>query len=104
MYYIYIIKCSDDSLYTGITNDLHRRMAEHSGRTKKCAKYTRSHKAVSPEAVWTAPDRSLASRLEYAVKHLSKKEKLKLISSGDLSDIMGEAAVNYKKYDRLSDE
>ena len=80
MYYIYIIKCEGDLLYTGITTDVKRRMSEHFGRTEKCAKYTRSHKAVSLEALWSCENRSLASKLEYRIKQLSKAQKLKLIA------------------------
>lgn len=43
MYYTYILRCSDNSLYTGITNNLQRRMEEHFNQTKKCAKYTLRH-------------------------------------------------------------
>ena len=80
MYYVYIIKCERDLLYTGITTDVERRMNEHFGRTEKCAKYTRSHKAVSLEALWSCENRSLASKLEYRIKQLSKAQKLKLIA------------------------
>lgn len=80
MYYIYIIKCEGDLLYTGITNDIDRRMDEHFGRTTKCAKFTRSHKALSLEALWSCGDRSLASKLEYRIKQLTKAQKLRLIA------------------------
>ena len=53
MYYTYMLRCADNSLYTGITTDVARRFAEHSGQIPgKCAKYTGSRKAVSIEAVW----------------------------------------------------
>lgn len=80
MYYIYIIKCEGDLLYTGITNDVERRMREHFGRTEKCARFTRSHKALSLEALWSCGSRSLALKLEYRIKQLSKAQKLKLIA------------------------
>ena len=80
MYYIYIIRCEGGLLYTGITTDISRRLDEHFGRTEKCAKYTRSHQAEALEALWTAPDRSLASRLEYRIKQLPKAKKLRLIA------------------------
>ena len=45
MYYVYMLRCTDNSLYTGITTDLERRMSEHFSKDKKCAKYTRRHNA-----------------------------------------------------------
>jgi predicted GIY-YIG superfamily endonuclease len=68
MYYVYILKCEGELLYTGITNDVSRRMDEHFGRSEKCAKFTRSHKAQSLEALWSCENRSLASKLEYRIK------------------------------------
>ena len=52
MYYIYVLRCEDNSLYTGIASDWKKRFEEHQSQGKKCAKYTRSHKVVSVEALW----------------------------------------------------
>lgn len=79
MYYVYILKCEGELLYTGITTDINRRLEEHFGRTEKCAKFTRSHKALSLEALWSCENRSLASKLEYRIKQLSKPQKLAVI-------------------------
>ncbi|SHM55054.1 putative endonuclease [Ruminococcus flavefaciens] len=85
-----MIKCEGDLLYTGITTDVERRMNEHFGRTEKCAKYTRSHRAVSLEAIWSCENRSLASKLEYRIKQLSKAQKLKLIADNScLGELFG---------------
>ena len=84
MYYIYILKCEGDLLYTGITTDVSRRMDEHFGRTEKCARFTRSHKAVALEALWSCENRSIASKLEYRIKQLSKPQKLALIADNGL--------------------
>ena len=46
MYYTYMLRCTDDSIYTGITTDLKRRMDEHFTQGEKCAKYTKRHKAT----------------------------------------------------------
>lgn len=81
MYYIYIIKCEGGELYTGIAADISRRMREHFSQSEKCAKYTRTHKAVSLEALWTAESRSLASKLEYRIKRLPRKRKQELIAT-----------------------
>ena len=64
MYYIYMLRCKDDSIYTGITTDLDRRMKEHFGAGEKSAKYTRSHVALKLEAAWQT---SLLDRLVQAL-------------------------------------
>jgi len=80
MYYVYIIKCNDDSLYCGITVDLDRRIKEHN-ESSKGAKYTRSRRPV--KLVWSklVGNRSEASKEECRIKKLSRLEKLKLINS-----------------------
>lgn len=79
MYYVYIIRCKDNSLYTGITNNLKRRVKEHITKSKKCAKYTKNHIAMNLEAYWITEDRRLASKLEYQIKKLTKNEKEEII-------------------------
>ncbi len=81
MYYIYILRCEGGLLYTGITADIRRRLDEHFSCSRKCAKFTRSHKAESLAALWKAPDRSTASKLEYRIKQLGREQKLLFISS-----------------------
>lgn len=78
-WFVYILKCSDDSLYTGITNNKERRLLQHN--KGKASKYTRVRLPV--EMVYSEPseDRSLASKREWAIKQLTKKQKLKLITS-----------------------
>ena len=86
MYYTYMIRCSDNSIYTGITTDLKRRMDEHFNKLEACAKYTHSHTAVMLEIAWSCENKSLASKLEYHIKHsLTKAEKEKLIMQKDLA-------------------
>ena len=70
MYYIYMVRCSDDSIYTGIAADLGRRLREHTEKAPAAAKYTRSRQVETLEMAWTAEDRSAASRLECAIKRL----------------------------------
>ena len=84
MYYTYILRCGDGSLYTGIAKDIGKRMSEHFSRSGQCAKYTRSRRAVKLEAVWESADRSAASRLEYRIKQLTKPKKLRLITDNSL--------------------
>lgn len=78
-YYVYILRCEDDSLYTGMTTDLERRFAEHCGSDGRGAKYTRSHRPVSLERAWACPDKNSALSLEYRIKRLSRAQKNALL-------------------------
>lgn len=79
-WWVYIVCCADDSLYTGITTDLERRIAEHND-SKKGAKYTRSKRPVKLVFSENHPDRSSASKREYRIKKMSRTNKLKLIQT-----------------------
>ncbi len=87
MYYIYMLRCKDNSIYTGITTDIDRRMKEHFSKNEKCAKYTYTHIAKKLEATWETKNKSLASKLEYHIKKLPKEKKELLIESKDLSRV-----------------
>lgn len=82
-YYVYMLRCTDDSLYTGITTDVERRFAEHASGEKKGAKYTKNHPPKEIAAVWQAENRSEASRLEWRIKHLTKAQKETLCREPD---------------------
>ena len=84
MYYVYVIECQNGALYTGITDDLARRMAEHASRGKKSAKFTRANPPIALRAAWETADRSAASRFEYAIKQLKREQKLQLIAQPHL--------------------
>ncbi len=84
-YYTYILRCRDNSLYTGICTNVKRRMDEHFSQGEKCAKYTRTHTPKKLEAVWESDCRVSASKLEYRIKRLSKQQKEKLIADNDFS-------------------
>ena len=73
---VYILKCADETLYTGITNDLEKRLAKHAEGTG--AKYTKGRGPFVVAYCEDHPDRSTASRREMAIKALSKSEKLEL--------------------------
>ena len=77
---VYILRCADDSLYTGITNNLERRINEHndSSSTSKGAKYTRARQPVKLAYSEAADNRASASRREYEIKQLTRKQKLTL--------------------------
>ena len=76
---VYIIECNDGSLYTGITNDLDKRIAAHNAGLG--AKYTKTRRPVHLRYSETVTNRGQASRREYAIKSLRKLAKLKLIAT-----------------------
>lgn len=78
MYYLYILKCADKTLYTGITVDLKRRMREHNS-SRLGAKYTRSRRPVKLVYSKKFRNRSTASMEEARIKALSRKEKSAMI-------------------------
>ncbi len=77
--YTYILKCADNTLYTGWTNHLEKRIADHNAG--KGAKYTKSRRPVELVYFETFPTKEDAMRREYAIKQLTRKEKEKLITS-----------------------
>ena len=89
MYYTYMLRCSDNSIYTGMTSNLEKRIKEHLSKSKNGAKYTKSHNAIKLETAWRSKEKSLACKLEYQIKHLTKKQKESLIK--------GEKLVKYLK-------
>ena len=91
MYFVYILKSRADTLYTGITTDLCRRYSEHCGKGGKGAKYTAAFKPLGFAAAWSAKDKSSASKLEYAVKSLTRAQKDALIkeNASDKLDLTG---------------
>lgn len=80
-YYVYILRCSDNSLYTGITTDVERRFQEHLVGEAKGAKYTKTHKPISIEAYFKKENRSAALKTEYEIKQMTKPQKEELIKT-----------------------
>jgi len=81
MYYVYIVECADETLYTGIATELARRVEEHNS-SEKGAKYTRARRPVTLVYSEEYPDRSTASKREYEIKKkMNRVQKLKLIAS-----------------------
>ena len=76
---VYVLRCSDDTLYTGVTTDLKRRVNEHNSSSLG-AKYTRVRRPVELVYFENRDDKIDASQREYAIKQLSRKEKLELIN------------------------
>ena len=79
MYYVYLLRCADGTLYTGFTNDLARRLAAHNAG--RGAKYTRSRLPVELVYWESFSNKSSALRREYAIKQLPRRQKLTLIQS-----------------------
>ncbi len=79
-WFVYVLKCSDDSYYTGISTDIERRLAEHNG-SKKGAKYTRCRRPVSLLAFWKYENRSAASKAEHQFKRQTRSEKTEQIKT-----------------------
>ena len=78
-YYLYMVQCVDETLYTGITTDLERRVEEHNC-SEKGAKYTRARRPVTLVYSETYANRSKASKREYFIKKkMSHKDKVSLI-------------------------
>ena len=81
-YYVYMLECSDGSLYTGYTTDVERRLNEHNYSTKS-AKYTRSRRPVKLVYSEVYDDLSSALKREHRIKKLSRKKKLALVAKGN---------------------
>lgn len=76
---VYLLRCRDGSLYTGITNDLPRRLAKH--RAGTASAYTRSRRPLRLAYQEPQPDRGAALRREAAIRRLSRVEKLELCAA-----------------------
>ncbi len=92
-YWVYILYCDNDSLYTGYTNNLEKRFKQHLNGTGRC-KYTQAFKPVSIAQSWdVGKSKSVAMKIEFLIKKLPKSEKQKLIDSpanfvGKFSDLL----------------
>jgi len=78
-WWVYFLRCSDNSLYAGVTTDIHRRIDEHNN-SNLGAKYTRARRPVRLAYLETAENKSLACKREYQIRHLSKQQKEQLVS------------------------
>lgn len=82
MYFVYILKCSDGTYYTGITTDVERRIRQHNGELKGGAKYTGTRQPVRLLACsMQLENRSVASKLEYKVKQQKRSDKLAFLTN-----------------------
>ncbi len=83
-WYVYVLRCNDGSLYTGITTDPQRRMQEHN-HSSKGARYTRARRPVELVYVETVECRAAACKREYRIKQMTAGDKLALISAARFS-------------------
>jgi len=79
-WYVYLLRCNDNSLYAGITTNIERRLHQHNN-TKLGAKYTRAKRPVTLVFIESAIDKSSASKREYQLRKLSKVKKEQLVST-----------------------
>lgn len=100
MYYTYMLRCEDNSIYTGITTDVEHRMKEHFTKVKG-AKYTQTHNAKKLECVWQTENRMLASKLEYHIKKLTKLKKEEVIQRNNLEELLKDK-INCNQYKRVN--
>jgi putative endonuclease len=90
MWLAYILECSDNSLYTGITNDMARRLEEH--RTGKGAKYTKHRRPLKVRYTEYQSTKSAALKREAAIKFLDRLGKLALIATRSPTRLRGKIA------------
>jgi len=93
-----MLRCEDNSIYTGMTNDLKRRLLEHFSKQDKCARYTVIHNITKLEIAWETESRSLATKLEYHIKKLQKKDKEELIHNSNMLNSLLESKVDCSEY------
>ncbi len=76
---VYILRCADDSLYTGVATDIGRRLVEHNSNNQRGAKYTRSRRPVVLVYQEPCESRAHACQREYVIKKLKREDKVFLI-------------------------
>jgi putative endonuclease len=81
-WYVYIVECSDGTLYTGITNNISKRVRAHNLGIG--SRYTSGRRPVKLLAQWDCADKSHASKMEYIIKGLSRDDKLRSIINGKI--------------------
>ncbi len=80
-WFVYILRCADNTLYTGIAKDINKRLDEHNTAGKQAAKYTRSRCPVTLVYSEKSDSHSDAAKREYEIKQMSKKSKELLVST-----------------------
>lgn len=96
--YTYILRCHDQTLYTGITKDIPKRMSEHYYHKRQGAKYTKSRQVKEIMMVWESNSWSAAATLEHYIKTLSRNQKLALINSPESVNNLSESKLKGNHY------
>lgn len=78
-WFVYILRCADGSLYTGVATDLERRLRQHNGELVGGARYTKARRPVTLAWSELSPDRSAAQKREFEIKQLPRRQKLLLV-------------------------
>lgn len=81
-WFVYMVRCADGTLYTGIANDVERRVNEHNGDGRPGARYTRARRPVQLVYREARANRSEAARREYEIRRLRRRDKEALIAGG----------------------
>jgi putative endonuclease len=81
MWFIYILRCSDRTLYTGIAKDVSRRVLEHNSNNRLAARYTRARRPVVLVYSEMAKTQSAAAKREYEIKQMTREEKEALLKA-----------------------
>lgn len=85
-WWVYMVRCADTTLYTGIATDLQRRIGEHNDSNRLGAKYTRGRRPVALVYSEVCSSRSEATRREGTIKRLNRRQKERLIDAGQSDD------------------
>jgi len=100
IWYVYMVECSDGTIYTGISNNVSKRLKTHNNG--KGAKYTKTRLPVVLKWLEACNDRSDASKVEHKIKKLTRKQKLKLINNNNmvkLTSLEESNSINRKQYE-----
>ena len=79
-WFVYMLRCGNAALYTGVTTDVARRVAQHCGRGRSSARYTRAFAPVELVYSCRVGQRTLACRVEHRIKRLSRQKKIEVVS------------------------
>lgn len=104
MYFVYMLRCRDGSLYTGIAADMEKRLRQHASGGAACAKYTRAHPPEALAALWQAEDHATAARLEAFIKTLPPAKKRMLAAGETAPEALFAEKLNGRSYLRRTDE
>ncbi|HEY8600260.1 MAG TPA: GIY-YIG nuclease family protein [Thermomicrobiales bacterium] len=94
-WWVYILRCADDTFYVGLARHLAARLREHNGSERRGARYTRGRRPVSLYLAHPCADRRTAAQLEWRVKQLPRERKAALVDATEWLD--GEAALHREK-------